>query len=940
MSRQADGALSLRLAELAKPAVRALSPARQARALSVASEGPGSLLRQGNRILVDVRFDHGAVAGVDALRAAGAKIVNVSRRYQTVTVAAKLAELHEVAGVARVAGVTEDLTPITYATCPSGAVVSEGDSQLHAADARRNFGLDGGGVTVGILSDSFNQATHEVFGPGLIATHEAEDIASGDLPEAGDSCGNTAGVNVLDDTEAEGADEGRAMAQIVHDLAPGALLDFATAFTGDVAFADNIRALQTAGAQVIADDVVYFNEPFFQDGPIAAAVNEVTSAGIPYFSAAGNDNLFDGSGREIASWEAPHYRDSGTCPAAVQSLAGFNGTHCMDFNPAGNETDTTFGITVAKDATLSVDLQWAEPWFGVNTDLDALLLKKNGGLVEVEGGLIGSAEDNVNVTEEPFEFFQWENKSGTGQEVQLVINRYAGGSPRLKFALLENGGGVTGTEYPASSGGDTVGPTIFGHSGAASAVSVGAVPFSTTKQPESYSSRGPVTHYFGPVSGNTAAAALVPPEEISKPDIVATDCGATTFFAQLVESTWRFCGTSAAAPHAAAVAALELQADPSATVAEIREAQTSTAGAVGSFGPDAVGAGLLNANAAVASLLPPATITITDHPPDRTSEQSPEFKFTATQGTSFTCAIDGVSPEPCSPSVPWPSPATLADGEHTFEVEATDVVASATYSFTVDTTPPTVTFKQRPPPETAETMPTFGFTASEPATFACVLDGTPQPCSSPYTVPVPLGDGPHTFEVIATDQLGHAGNTLADLTVDATPPAIDISSRPPDDTRDRAPTFGFASNEPTTFTCAIDGAIPEPCGSPYSAPTPLADGPHSFEVKGADRAGNVGRASASFLVDTRRPNTFLRAHPRHRIRIRGRKVRVAFGFGSNESGARFICKVDRGLLHFCGSIFSKRFQLGKHYLLVRAVDLAGNVDRTPAVFHFKVKQVG
>ena len=62
------------------------------------------------------------------------------------------------------------------------------------------------------------------------------------------------------------------MAQIVHDLAPGADLAFATAFNGEIAFANNIRNSAAAGAEVIVDDVFYPEEPFFQDGPIAVAV--------------------------------------------------------------------------------------------------------------------------------------------------------------------------------------------------------------------------------------------------------------------------------------------------------------------------------------------------------------------------------------------------------------------------------------------------------------------------------------------------------------------------------------------------------------------------------------------------------------------------------------------------------------------------------------------
>ena len=100
-------------------------------------------------------------------------------------------------------------------------------------------------------------------------------------------------------------DEGRGMAQIVHDLAPGASLAFATAYPNEVTFAANIAALANAGAKVIVDDVSYFDEPFFQEGPVGVAVSEATAKGVTYFSAAGNNNLVDSGGHNISSWEAP-----------------------------------------------------------------------------------------------------------------------------------------------------------------------------------------------------------------------------------------------------------------------------------------------------------------------------------------------------------------------------------------------------------------------------------------------------------------------------------------------------------------------------------------------------------------------------------------------------------------------------------------------------------
>ena len=780
--------------------MRALPARRQASALSLARSGPGSLLREGSRVLVDVRFDHGAAASVPALRASGGEVVNVSRRYQTVTVAARLEGLRALAAVTGVQAVREVLTPITSAEC-SGAVTSEGDAQLLANEARTDFGLNGGGVAVGILSDSFDQATQAATGSQPVATHEANDIASGDLPGPGNPCGRTAPVDVLENYsqppgEPDPTDEGRAMAQIVHDLAPGAKIAFASAFNGEFSLAENIERLAKpvlkggAGAGVIADDVVYPDEPFFQDGPVAVATGNATKAGASYFSAAGNDNVVDAEGRNVGSWEAPEYRDAGACPPAIVDLSeqveteeqeffdesgssevpeGLHPDHCMDFKPGGGP-DETLGIEVQAGKPLVIDLQWAEPWFGVETDIDAFLLDEAGDVLEVEGTPVGSTEDNVGSSQEPFEYLAWENP-GPQQEVQLVINRFSGPGARLRVALVNSD--VLGIEYPEPSGGDVVGPTIFGHAGAASAIGVAAVPFFSNAAPEKYSSRGPVTHYFGPVTTTSPAPVLPSAQTISKPDLAATDCGETTFFASFrslpigTPPAWHFCGTSAAAPHAAAVAALMRQASPGLTPAQVRSTLASTARPVGGFGPDAVGSGLVDAFRAVAAVAPPPTITITERPAAISKERMPHVGFTADRPVAFACAVDGGPFQPCtSPLVPL---TRLADGKHGVVVRGIDVVGmtgtSETVLFTVDTTAPRTYFRRHPRKvirtHHRKARASFRFGANEEGvTFVCRVDGgLPRFCPEAFSRRFRIGM--HSIRVTARDTVGNGDATPA-----------------------------------------------------------------------------------------------------------------------------------------------------------------------------------
>ncbi|HET7455190.1 MAG TPA: S8 family serine peptidase [Solirubrobacterales bacterium] len=662
---KSHGPLSPLLARLAKPAVAAQPPAAQDELLGVTTEEPGGLIRDGERVQVTVRFDEGALGALPELREAGARVLGAGREQQTATLAVTPADLGAVAAVPGVRSAWPARRPVLYdageGPCEGGSAISEGLGQLRVGEAREAFDLRGKGITVGVLSDSYDAATEAV------VTDARADVASNDLPGLASSCSEQQlPVDVLQDLAPapgeEAGDEGRAMLQIVHDLAPHAHLAFATAFESEESFAANIERLARpvseggAGADVIVDDVAWFEEPFFQDGPVAAAIDQVTSEGVTYLTAAGNDNLFDGSGHEIASWEAPEFRDSGACPAAVAALAGFNGSHCMDFKP-GPETDRTFGITVEPGETLTLDLQWAEPWNGVLTDLDAVLLSATGKEV-----LTGSAEQNTGVkgTQRPVEIVQWTNEAKAAQTVQLAINRFSGLDPRLKFILMENGGGVSATEYPVSGGGDVVGPTIFGHAGAASAISVAAVPFNNSAKAERYSSRGPVAHYFGPVQGTVPALPLGLPEEVAKPDLAATDCGATTFFAFLSGGIWRFCGTSAAAPHAAAVAALVRQAKPTLPEQQVRDALTGSADPVGVFGPNAVGAGLVDAFEAIGGL--PGPIEGGDGP----SEIVPPLEKVATGNPTQPDAPSGEqpapSPAPAPAPAPTPQPAAKAPG--------------------------------------------------------------------------------------------------------------------------------------------------------------------------------------------------------------------------------------------------------------------------------------
>jgi len=219
-----------------------------------------------------------------------------------------------------------DLARASMALNNAGNVTSQGDAAMESDIARITFALDGTGATVGVLSDSFN-----------CLGGAAADIASDDLPAAG--------VTVLDDTACPGTDEGRAMLQFIHDVAPGAALSFHTAFLGTANFAQGIIDLADAGANVIVDDVIYFAEPMFQDGIIAQAVDTVSGAGVVYFSSSGNQS------RES-------YEDDFRGGQFV--TIGPDTFEAHDFDP-GVASDIFQKVTIPQGGEILLTLQWDSP---------------------------------------------------------------------------------------------------------------------------------------------------------------------------------------------------------------------------------------------------------------------------------------------------------------------------------------------------------------------------------------------------------------------------------------------------------------------------------------------------------------------------------------------------------------------------------------------------
>ena len=243
-------------------------------------------------------------------------------------------------------------------------------NQFYNASAPVNY--DGNGVSVGLMSDSYNVRNDGPTAP--------QGVTSFDLPGSASHPLNTQPVVLLQDLTS-GTDEGRGMVEIVHKMAPKARLAFATAALGEVEMGNNIRALagvpgftypagvqQGFKADVIADDISYGGEPFYGETIVGNAIDEVAALGVAYFSSAGNNigiNAYESPLRMVAN-------GTGLTSATNSALAGTNinlasvptnlyagGFH--NFNPNAGQLDVAQLVNMPT-AAQTTEMQWDDPY--------------------------------------------------------------------------------------------------------------------------------------------------------------------------------------------------------------------------------------------------------------------------------------------------------------------------------------------------------------------------------------------------------------------------------------------------------------------------------------------------------------------------------------------------------------------------------------------------
>lgn len=338
---------------------------------------------------------------------------------------------------------------------------------------------------------------------------------------------------------------------------------------------------------------------------------------------------------------------------------------------------------------------------------------------------------------------------------------------------------------------------------------------------------------------------------------------------------------------------------------------------------------------------PPPAPAITSKPPDPSNSSSATFSFTDDDhSATFRCRLDDDGFSSCSSPITYNG---LGEGAHTFRVIARDPAGNESsitaYTWTIDLTPPPAPdITSAPPNVTASTSATFSFTDGDATgVFLCSLDDDSfSSCTSPLTYDG-LSAGSHTFRVKARDAAGNESPvTSYAWFIDLTNPVvtIDPASEPPDPTNGTSANFVFTSNKGgSTFACRLDEGPFAPCTSPqgYSG---LSDRRHTFGVRATDSVGNQGLETIySWTVDTAPPETSIASGPPAATQSRT----ATFSFASSETPATFACSLDGGAFIACASPKTyDGLSDGSHVFAVRATDLAGNTDASPASYSWQV----
>jgi hypothetical protein len=279
---------------------------------------------------------------------------------------------------------------------------------------------------------------------------------------------------------------------------------------------------------------------------------------------------------------------------------------------------------------------------------------------------------------------------------------------------------------------------------------------------------------------------------------------------------------------------------------------------------------------------------------------------------------------------------------------------SNTNSFTVDTLEPETTLTSFPAAATNSSSAGFSFTGdgtgSGVTSFECSLDaGAFATCTDPQNLSG-LAEGSHTFQVRAVDTAGNTDSTPASHTwmVDLTAPNTTLTNTPAA-LSGSSVTFEFSGDDPSgsgvaSFECRLDSGAFSGCTTPHTL-TGLSDGPHTFEARAIDAAGNLDASPAGYAwtVDSIAPPAPTVLTPADGASVNTTQPPVTGAGEPNSTITIFIDNAQAGSATADGagswSFTPPALEQGAHTVHARATDAVGNISPNSSTNSFTVDTV-
>ncbi|MEM4293534.1 MAG: Ig-like domain-containing protein, partial [Thermoplasmata archaeon] len=301
--------------------------------------------------------------------------------------------------------------------------------------------------------------------------------------------------------------------------------------------------------------------------------------------------------------------------------------------------------------------------------------------------------------------------------------------------------------------------------------------------------------------------------------------------------------------------------------------------------------------------------------------------------SSVVVKVDGITVtaqariDPDSGEISFKPLSALPEGTHTVYISAKDSYgngASITWSFTIDTIPPTLVVTAPTGGEITNnpTLKVKGYTDPVDSTVTVNGNTVPLAADGSFDYPVALSEGSNTITVIATDVAGHTVKVEKKVTLDTKAPTLTVTEPAEGDIVTTTVITVKGTTEKNAVVMVNGNYATVDSTGKFSADVTLAEGTNVIQVTARDAAGNIAKATVNVILDTIAPVLAVTS-PADGTILATNSVTVS---GTVSDANLETLKVNGNVVPVTNNAFTTEIALseGTNTITVVATDLAGH----------------